>query len=74
MSFNRPPDKVIEDGKTEYLYRWHLIPRNPLLNIYLHHFLGSDKDVLHDHPWASISFVLRGGYTEHTIHSRLEVV
>lgn len=35
-------------------------------NIYLHRFRRSDYDrALHDHPWASISIVLAGGYWEH---------
>lgn len=63
----RPPDVVIGDGAV-YLNRWHLIPRNPLLNIYLHEFCRSDDDrALHDHPWASVSIILRGYYAEHRI-------
>ena len=38
----------------------------PLFNIYYHHFMGSDADTMHDHPWWSISFILKGGYDEHT--------
>ena len=50
-----------------YLRRWWLIPRNPLLNIYLHQFLRSDDDrALHDHPWPSLSLMLRGRLMEHT--------
>jgi len=34
-------------------------------NIYLHRFGRSDYDrALHDHPWASISLVIAGGYWE----------
>lgn len=48
------------------LLRWYLIPRNNLLNIYLHKFLRSDDDrALHDHPWWFISWVIRGEYVEH---------
>jgi hypothetical protein len=43
-----------------------VIPRNRLFNIYLHKFLRDDDDrALHDHPWISLSIVLRGGYIEH---------
>ncbi len=53
------------DG-SEYLVRRYLLPRNKLLNIYLHRFLGSDDDrALHDHPWFSISCVLKGRLIEH---------
>lgn len=64
----RAPDFVIGGAERTYLRRWWLIPRNPLFNVYLHHFLRSDDDrALHDHPWSSMSILLRGAYTEHTI-------
>lgn len=64
----RPPDFVIGGQDRPYLCRWWLIPRNRLLNVYLHLFLRSDDDrALHDHPWANCSILLRGSYTEHTI-------
>ena len=50
-----------------YLQRWYLIPRNPVLNVYLHQFLSSDDDrALHDHPWWFVSLMLRGQYDEVT--------
>ena len=53
------------DG-SDYLIRRYLLPRNKFLNIYLHKFLGSDDDrALHDHPWYSISCVLKGRLIEH---------
>lgn len=59
----RQPDVVIGDG---YLRRWHILPRNRLMNLYLHEFVGSDDDrALHDHPWPSLSWVLLGVYWEH---------
>ena len=62
--FKRPPDRIINDS---YLLRWHIIPRNRFCNIYLHCFLGSDDDrALHDHPWWSLSFLLKGELIEHT--------
>lgn len=60
--FKRPPDRVIGEG---YLARWYVIPRNRILNIYLHKFTGSDDDrALHDHPWHSVSFLLAGRLDE----------
>lgn len=48
-----------------YLERWHLVPRNRFINVYLHKFSGSDDDrALHDHPWASLSFLLKGKLRE----------
>lgn len=64
----RGPDFVIGGADRPYLLRWWLIPRNPILNVYLHCFKRSDDDrALHDHPWASCSVLLRGQYVEHTI-------
>ena len=68
-----PPSKHITldgiDGgpRRPYLTRWHMIPRNPWFNIYLHFFVHGDDDrALHDHPWRSWSLLLDGGYREHT--------
>lgn len=48
-----------------YLDRWHLIPKNRFLNVYLHKFSGSDDDrALHCHPWPSVSFLLKGRLME----------
>lgn len=64
----RPPDFIVGGQDRPYLLRWWLIPRNPVFNVYLHHFLRDDDDrALHDHPWAWCSILLRGGYIEHTI-------
>jgi hypothetical protein len=64
----RAPDIVIGKPGDDYLRRWYLIQRNPLFNIYLHQFTRSDDDrALHDHPWWNVSFILEGGYIEHTI-------
>lgn len=39
-----------------------------LPNVYLHCFQRDDDDrALHDHPSWAVSYILRGGYTEHTI-------
>lgn len=47
--------------------RWFIIPRNPVLNIYLHKFQKDDEDrALHDHPWWFISIMLKGSYREIT--------
>jgi hypothetical protein len=64
----RPPDVIIGGADAPYLRRWHVLPRNRIFNLYLHHFLRDDDDrALHDHPWAWCSYVLAGGYYEHTI-------
>ena len=59
------PSKVIHSGGEPYLRRWHVIPRNKRFNVYLHHTLKSDDErALHDHPWWSVSFLLRGPLSE----------
>jgi len=66
ISERRSPDFIVGGTTNPYLCRWHLIPRNRFFNVYLHHFLRSDEDrALHDHPWASVSIILRGAYLEH---------
>lgn len=65
---SRPADFVIGD---DYLRRWFVIPRNSSLNVYLHDIRKSDDDrAFHDHPWANTSFILAGGYVEHTPEGR----
>ncbi|MBW4089921.1 MAG: hypothetical protein HIU82_02260 [Proteobacteria bacterium] len=65
-AWRRDPDFVIGTADDPYLRRWWLIPRNPLFNLYVHHFLRSDDDrALHDHPWPSLSVILDGRYIEH---------
>lgn len=64
--FHREPDFIIGGKEDPYLLRWWIIPRNRFFNIYLHKFLRDDDDrALHDHPWVSLSIILRGGYIEH---------
>ena len=35
-------------------------------NVFLHKFLKSDPDDVHDHPWPYATLILRGGYWEWT--------
>lgn len=59
----RDPDVIIG---TDYLSRWHVIPRNRFFNIYLHKFTGSDGRIMHDHPWRSLSYMVRGYLIEYS--------
>jgi len=64
--FHRKPDFIVGAKDDPYLLRWHIIPRNRFFNIYLHQFLRDDDDrALHDHPWGSVSIILKGEYMEH---------
>ena len=50
----------------DYLTRYYVIPRNAWFNVYLHKFTADDDHrALHDHPWWSISLLLKGRLTEH---------
>lgn len=65
--FMRNPDITIGDHDDPYMERWHILPRNPFFNLYLHRFLRDDDDrALHDHPWASASLLIAGSYVEVT--------
>lgn len=65
-SLYRAPDLVIAPkGYGEYLFRWHVIPRNDKANVYFHVQTQSDPErPLHDHPWDNTSVILSGGYDE----------
>lgn len=61
------PHMVIGGTEDPYLLRWYVIPRNPIVNVYVHKFMRSDDDrALHDHPWWFVSLMLRGEYDEVT--------
>lgn len=64
-SLYREPDLVIRPDDQEYIYRWHLVPRNREANVYFHIQVASDPErPLHDHPWDNVSVILAGGYEE----------
>ena len=64
-----PPHFIIGG---DYMHRWHVLPRNAMQNLYLHHLLRDDEDVFHDHPWDSTSFIIKGGFVEHTPEGSFE--
>jgi hypothetical protein len=58
-------DRILAPDGEPYLYRWHLVPRNRLANVYFHIQVRSDPErPLHDHPWDNTSTILVGGYVE----------
>ena len=63
---------IITDNESNapYLIRYYLLLKNRKkfpINITLHKILRSDQDDLHDHPWHYATFILKGGYYEHTL-------
>lgn len=60
-------DRVSEEP---YLERYYLFLKDRgekfPFNIFLHKFLKSDPDDVHDHPWSYFTIILKGGYYEWT--------
>ena len=54
-----------------YLERYYLFLRERErfpFNVFLHKFLKSDPDDVHDHPWPYVTLILKGGYWEWIPH------
>jgi hypothetical protein len=50
-----------------YLERYYVFLKDRTLfpfNVFLHKFLKSDPDDVHDHPWPYATLILKGGYWE----------
>jgi hypothetical protein len=59
---------ILDRGSKEpYLERYYVFlkDRNRFpFNVFLHKFLKSDPDDVHDHPWPYATLILKGGYWE----------
>lgn len=53
-----------------YLIRYYLV-KSKYFNVFIHQFLRSDRDDLHDHPWNFFTYLVRGAYTEHKWNEKL---
>lgn len=49
-----------------YLIRYYVI-KSKYFNFFIHQFLRSDRDDMHDHPWDFCTYLVRGAYTEHKL-------
>ena len=60
--------KIISRSKgVPYLIRWNIFglgKDSSLFSMKVHNILVSDDACLHDHPWAFLSIILKGGYVE----------
>lgn len=61
--------RVIMDRQSNepYLERYYVFLKDRTwfpFNIFVHKFLKSDPDHLHDHPWSYFTLILKGGYYE----------
>jgi hypothetical protein len=68
--------RIINDriDNEPYLERYYIFLKDRTtfpFNIFIHKFLKSDPDDLHNHPWAYFTFILRGGYWEYTKDSKV---
>jgi len=61
--------RVIMDRQSNepYLERYYVFLKDRTwfpFNIFVHKFLKSDPDDVHDHPWPYATLILKGGYYE----------
>lgn len=61
--------RIVMDRQNDepYLERYYLFLKDRKhfpFNVFLHKFLKSDPDDVHDHPWPYTTLILRGGYWE----------
>jgi len=61
--------RVVMDRQNSepYLERYYLFLKDRKrfpFNVFLHKFLKSDPDDVHDHPWSYATLILKGGYYE----------
>lgn len=54
-----------------YLIRYYII-RSNYFNFFIHQFLRSDRDDLHDHPWDFCTYLVSGCYTENKWNEELK--
>lgn len=56
------------DDPMPFFQRWYILRSpsggKPSPNLYVHHFLRSDMEEPHCHPWANTSYVLKGAIEE----------
>lgn len=61
--------RIILDRASDepYLERYYVFLKDRTwfpFNVFIHKFLKSDPDDVHDHPWPYATLILRGGYYE----------
>ena len=60
-----------QNSSSPYLVRYYLLFKDRHgyvpFNLFLHKFLKSDGDSVHDHPWDYATMILRGGYREYVL-------
>lgn len=69
--------RLIPDRRTgaDYMHRYYIFLKDRKwfpFNVTLHKIVRSDDPIMHDHPWAFMTLILKGGYWEHTPHFNSE--
>jgi hypothetical protein len=57
-------DRVAQEPYLERYYLFLKERKKFPFNVFLHKFLKSDPDDVHDHPWPYATVILKGGYWE----------
>lgn len=63
MKFFKKHKTITRNGQP-LLIRWNLFECR-YFSIKIHKLIGSDPSCQHDHPWAFLTFLMRGGYVEY---------
>ena len=68
---NHDRKRIIMDRADDepYLERYYVFLKDRTwfpFNVFIHKFLKSDPDDVHDHPWPYATLILKGGYWEWT--------
>lgn len=61
---SRPPDSVIPDHQSTYIWKWEVVPTLGDDGITLHRLSDDWPDIAHAHPHDNASILIDGGYTE----------
>lgn len=56
---------ITREDNSKYMVRYSIFSCK-WFAIKIHNILLSDHVCQHDHPWAFVTFLLKGGYVEHT--------
>ena len=78
MKFLKPKKVIYREGNKPLLIRWNLFECR-WFSLKIHKLVSSDNSCQHDHPWAFVTFLMKGGYVEYTptgskIYSRFSLL
>ena len=75
--FGRKRIVMDRQANEPYLERYYVFLKDRKyfpFNVFIHKFLKSDPDDVHDHPWPYATLILKGGYWEYTPYFNSEGV